>query len=296
MLLLFGALPLRLTHVIAYGIGALLAHMPNSMRNYTEVNLRLCFPQLQDAQLRKLCRRSLQQTVCTGLEMGKAWLVDIEATLALVKETEGQEEFDEAVKSGAGVIMLAPHLGNWEVFGFHITRGIKSTFLYQPPKYKAMDDMLKSARLRSGADLAPTTRKGVAMLLSALQRGELIGVLPDQVPNRGEGGVIAPFFENPALTMTLVSKLASKSNRGDLESAKRSLRVFCGFAERLPKGQGFKVHIREAEPEIYSTDLETSAAALNRTVENSILQSPEQYQWEYKRFKKMAESKTIYES
>jgi len=140
--------------------------------------------------------------------------------------------------------------------------------------------------VRSGAILAPTNRKGVAMLVSALQKGEMIGVLPDQVPNRGEGGVIAPFFQAPANTMTLASKLASKN--------KEQAKVFCGFAMRLPQGKGFKVIIKPADTAIYGSDLIESASALNRSVENCVNEARSQYQWEYKRFKKLENSKEIY--
>lgn len=286
VLQLFAWLPLSVIHKTAGILGVILDAIPNSVRHVTECNLRHCFPTLEEEDLLKLRRESLQQTLCTGLEMGKAWLVDIEHTLSTVKESQGQQELEEVLSEGKGVILLAPHIGNWEIFGFHITRQTPSTFLYQPPRTDAMDKLLKRARDRSGAALAPTNRKGVSMLVSALHRGELIGVLPDQVPNRGEGAVLAPFFNASASTMTLVSKLAHKN--------KDQVRVFCGFAMRLPKGRGFKVVIEPVDAEIYDRDLETSTKALNRGVESCVKKACSQYQWEYKRFKKLPQSKKIY--
>ena len=56
-------------------------------------------------------------------------------------------------------------------------------------------------------------------------------------------------------------------------------------AIRLPNAEGFEMVFRPADPEIYSEDIETSVAALNRSVEVCVRDHPEQYQWEYKRFK-----------
>ena len=54
---------------------------------------------------------------------------------------------------------------------------------------------------------------------------------------------------------------------------------------RLPRGEGFELVFRPADPDIYSDDLETSVAAMNRSIEHCVRDRPEQYQWEYKRFK-----------
>lgn len=215
--------------------------------------------------------------------MGKAWLLPLQSMLSLVTEVEGLDEFNEALAAKDGVILIAPHLGNWEIFGVYIAKGINSTFLYQPPKMPGLDRLLKRSRSRSGISLAPTNKKGVAKILASLQRGELVGVLPDQVPT-DEGGIYAPFFGEPALTMTLVSKLIKR----------RNAKVFCGYAERLPDSKGFKVVVTEASPEVYSDDLQESVEAINRTVERCVLQAVEQYQWEYKRFRRRPDGEKFY--
>lgn len=210
-------------------------------------------------------------------------MLPIEETYSLVTQTEGLEEFRRAAKGNEGIILLAPHLSNWEIFGVYASQNIASTFMYQPPKLPALDRLLQRTRSRGGIKLAPTDRKGVSMVLKALQHGELVGVLPDQVPN-DEGGEFATFFGEQALTMTLVSKLAARSNA----------KVFCGFVVRLPKGNGFKLLIREADKAIYDEDLLVSVQGLNKTVEKCVLMAVEQYQWEYKRFRKRPDGQKFY--
>lgn len=282
-LLLTAYLPLSLLHGIANLAGRLFMLIPNRAKSTTEKNLATCFPELSAAQLQELTLHSLQNTACTALEMGKAWMLPVEKTVALVVETEGVEEYRAALKSGKGVILMAPHLSNWEVLGFFACHETPSTFMYQPPRQAAVDRLLREVRSRSGVKMAPTNRKGVAQVLAALQAGEMVGILPDQVP-ADESGVFAPFFGEPAFTMTLISKLASRTGAT----------VFCGFAQRLPGGKGFRAVFQKADDEIGSSDLETSVTSLNRSVEKVVTMAPSQYQWEYKRFRRRPDNSEFY--
>ena len=208
----------------------------------------------------------------------------MEKTIGLVKDTEGMEEFRKALASEDGVILLIPHLSNWEVFGFYVGDEFPTTIMYQPPKNPRLDRLMREARSRSGIHMAPTNRKGVAQVLAALQRGELFCILPDQVPPQ-EGGVYAPFFGEQAFTMTLVSRLIMRTGA----------RVFCGFAKRLPRARGFKVIVKEANELIYSEDLEQSAIGLNKSVEQCVEIAIAQYQWEYKRFRRRPDGEDFYQ-
>lgn len=256
---------------------------PTRMRQTTRQNLRLCFPELSETEVNRLAAQSLRETAKTALEMGKCWLLPLDRVLALVREVEGEQIMARAWAENKGIILLAPHLGNWEVFGYYFTERYPSTFMYQPPKNLYFDTMIKNARSRGRARLTPTNRQGVAQLLKALNQGEMVGLLPDQEPTE-EGGEFAPFFGTPALSMTLVSRLVQRTGA----------RVLCGFAERLPRGAGFRLRVREADPQIYAADLQASVAGLNRSVESCVTEAVAQYQWEYKRFKRRPDGSRLY--
>ncbi|MEZ5489938.1 MAG: lysophospholipid acyltransferase family protein [Gammaproteobacteria bacterium] len=276
-------LPLSVVQGVASFIGTVMNLFPTRMRETTRLNLRQCFPSLGEKEIQTLAARSLRETAKTALEMSKCWLLPLERVLNLIQDVEGEEILEKARRHGKGVILLAPHLGNWEVFGYFFTEQIPSTFMYQPPKNLYFDQLIKSARSRGQARLAPTNRQGVAILLKALNRGELVGVLPDQEPPE-EGGEFADFFNTPALTMTLVSRLVARTGA----------RVICGFADRLPGGMGYRLKIIEADPAIYDPDLQRSVQGLNRTVERCVNQAVDQYQWEYKRFKRRPDGSRLY--
>tara|TARA_Y100000385_G_scaffold61873_1_gene60598 strand:- start:355 stop:1251 length:897 start_codon:yes stop_codon:yes gene_type:complete len=276
-------LPLTFLHALAGGLAQLMMTFPNRSRDTTRRNLKVCFPLYNEAETAQLVRLSLQSTIATVLEMGKAWLLPIKDTLALVTDSEGVDALNEAYLSDNGVILFAPHIGNWEIFGFYVSKTLSSSFLFQPPKNKKINDMILKARSRGGVELLPANRRGVSKLVAAFKRGNLVAMLPDQVPT-DEGGVFVNFFEKPALTMTLASKLA----------AKRPCRVFYGFAKRNARSEGFKVIVKEIDVSFFSDNIFESVQAVNTAVEDCIHEAPEQYQWEYKRFKKQPDGSEFY--
>jgi KDO2-lipid IV(A) lauroyltransferase len=151
------------------------------------------------------------------------------------------------------------------------------TILYKPAKIAGLNTLIAGARARAGAELVATDRQGVVRLTRVLQQGGATGILPDQQPK--EGGVFAPFFGHQAYTMTLASKLAART----------SAVVLFIFTKRLPKGSGYELFCLPADAEIADADTQVATAALNRSVEQCVRLAPEQYQWEYKRFRKRPE-------
>lgn len=273
LLRLFGYLPLPLLHGVGVLLGWLSCLVPNPNKTVTLRNLELCFPELDDSARRGLARRSLIEMAKTLMETPAVWLTSGERTLALVREVVGAELIEQGLKAGKGLIMVSPHLGNWEICGLYLARyGITS--LYRPPRQDALEEMIRRARERLGARLVPTNAKGVRALYQALAQGGMIGILPDQDP-RDEAGAFAPLFGVPAKTMTLLPRLAQKSGA----------QVIFTFAERLPWGHGFRLHFLPAPAGIDSSDSVVAATALNQGVENCIRLAPQQYQWAYKRFR-----------
>jgi len=257
-----------------------MASLPTDARRITAVNLSLCFPDMDEAERQRLLRQSLVETARTAFELGLFWMAPVSRGLSNIVSISGQEILQEAQNRGRGVIIMAPHLGNWELTGLYMATCGPITNLYKPPRLEALQAFMVQVRERSGATLVPTNRKGVAMLFKALERGEMIGILPDQEPPL-DGGVFAPFFGMPALTMTLVSKL----------SARTGAPVVCAFAKRLPDSRGFELIFAEAHTGIAYEDINIAAVALNRSVQDCVLQAPAQYQWEYRRFKQQPDGR-----
>lgn len=271
---LLARLPYPLVQAVGAGLGWLAGRIPNRHRRITERNLALCFPELSARERRRLARRSLVETGKTLTESVFLWLGDSRRIESLTRGVSGWERVEEAVAHGKGIIIISPHLGSWEYAGAYCAARLPMTCMYRPPRQARFDTIVRKGRERTGMKTVPTNTKGIRALLQALRSGEAIGILPDQDP-RDSGGVFAPFFGIPANTMTLVSKLASKTG---------AIPIFA-FAERLPGSEGFHMHFVEAPEGTGDADDLRSTRAVNQGVETLVRMAPAQYQWSYKRFR-----------
>jgi KDO2-lipid IV(A) lauroyltransferase len=166
--------------------------------------------------------------------------------------------------------VLTPHIGCFEVISLYIAERMPMICMYRPPRLKFLDTLMHEGRERGKMKLVPTDLGGVRQLLKALKRGEIIGVLPDQVPGNGEGEW-APFFGRPAYTMTLIGRLMEASGA----------QVVMCYCERLPKGAGYELHFSPL-----TIDVSRSIPQqINGALEVVIRHHPEQYLWSYNRYK-----------
>ena len=258
-------------------LGAVVWRMGGRSVETTRRNLRACYPNLGNQEVEALGRESMQETAATALEIPLVWEWPIERCLGLIREVEGEELLQDYRAGKQGLLLLAPHLGNWELTGLFFASRYKMAALYSPPNQPGFEDYIKKVRGRSGSELVATDRRGIMRLFNILREGGVAGILPDQTPRR-EGGELASFFCIPTITMTLASKLIQKTGAKPLIT----------YAQRLPNAQGFKIDIREADPGMASKNITESLTALNRSVEQCISEAPAQYQWEYKRFRRTA--------
>jgi KDO2-lipid IV(A) lauroyltransferase len=273
LLNLLSLFSLRAMHRLGWFIGRLFILISNREQKNTDLNLRICFPEIREEDHLALRERSLEQAGRTFTELAAVWLWPIERVLGLVRQVSGEEHLQR--REGQGLIVLAPHLGCWEIIGYYLATKGKLTNLYRPPKMTGFGDFIKAARSRNGAELVPTDAQGVKKLYKALQAGEMVGILPDQEPDSNKGAVFAPFFGTPALTMLLVTRLVRKTG----------VRVVFCYAERMADSSGFHIHFIPAPQGMDSEEPETAAKALNQGVEHCVRQTPDQYQWTYRRFK-----------
>lgn len=265
-------LPLSVSRRLGRFVGDVILRLDLQPIRVARINLALCYPQLSFEQRETIARERmlhLGQALCETPRLwrkGNPWLND------KIIAIEGLEYLQAALANDRGTILLVPHQGNWEVIGLWISQQAAMTALYEPPKMPALEHYIKSSRERAGAKLVPTNVRGVAALVKALKSGELTAILPDQQPPAVSGD-FAPIYGVPAQTMTLVHNLLQRSGSQALLST--ALRV----------AGGWKIIFKPVSDDIYSQDQTTSLQAMNQGVETIIDLAPNQYQWEYKRFR-----------
>jgi KDO2-lipid IV(A) lauroyltransferase len=266
LLRLVARLPLPLLHAVGIAMGWIVYAFSPRFRRYHCGNLLQAG--YAGAALR---RRAVGETGKALLELPAIWLLPQAQSAALVREIIGWEFIERAMAEGRGLVLLTPHLGCWEVSAQYFSLRYPFTVLYSPPKLDSLDALMRAGRDRATMKSVPADLAGVRSLYRALQHGEAIGILPDQVPGGGEGKW-TEFFGRAAYTMTLAMRMVRA----------RHAPVLIAFAERLPRGAGYRIHV---EPLPAAMPGESPERHMNRSLEALIRSCPEQYLWAYNRYK-----------
>lgn len=272
---LFAALPLPVAHALGAILGWLFLIIPNKRQRTANINIDLCFPEMSRGARQRLRRRNMIELGKSVTEIGVLWTRNEKNIRRLVRHISGEDKLKKAMARKRGVILALPHLGAWEMVGLWGSLNYPMTSMYRPPPMSQIGDLMRQARERFGAHLVSADNTGIRALYKALAHGEMVAILPDQVPSSRSGGLFVPFFGIPANTMVLLSRLAIKSGAP----------VLFSYAERLPHGRGYHLHFLPAPMDINHGSIESSATVVNDMVEHCVRATPEQYQWIYKRFR-----------
>lgn len=271
---LLGALPFAINRALATAVGTLLAWLPTQALKVSKTNLALCYPALSAEEQTRLARKSLLESVKNTFEIALFWRQPAEG-LKRVVAVDGDTPLRQAVQDGRPIMILAPHLGCWEVLNFWLATEFGLHAMFAPSGLPEVDDLVRSGREHFGSTMYPTTARGVAGLVRAMKKGALTAILPDQVPDRRSGRHVS-FYGQPAYTGTLACKLIRQTQAV----------TFMAWARRLPGTQGYEIRVRPADASVADDDLDTALTAMNHSIENLIDESPSQYLWSYKRFRR----------
>ena len=248
--------------------------IPNSHKTNTSINLKIAFPLLNKTEREIFLRKSLKATAKSLLETAVVWLNYRKLERNNLLKIEGIANIEKSINLGRGLILFTPHMGNIELVLSYLAKKFSCTILYSEAKMVFLDSVMLSARERSGAKMVKANSAGIKKILKALRENQVIAIAPDQVPNK-KGGLLSNFFGHPALTMTLIPNIASKTN-----SPCHS--VAC---VRLKEGAGFKILFSKRLGPLNTSGLQEGVNLMNCELEKCIMKAPEQYAWEYKRFK-----------
>lgn len=268
-------LPWPLLRALADGVAWLWVALDAREARVTRRNLELIRADLDANARESLLREILRTTARQTFETLRLWTRPAARNLADIVEVHGEALFDEALRSGEGLIVAAPHMGNWELLNQWLASKTPLAILYRPPESAIGEAFLRRVRANAGGQVEQVRAEaaGVRTLLKRLQKGGVVGILPDQQPKAGDGE-FAPFFGTQALTMTLVSRLAERTGAT----------VLFAWCERIGPGPDFALHVEPAPPGIADPDPVAAVTVLNQAVERIARRDPAQYQWTYKRY------------
>lgn len=266
-------LPLGILRSLGWVHGNVVYLLNGRSARTTRVNLTLCYPEKSRRELKTLARQSLIETSRAALEIAPLWFWQQSALENLIVEYRGEALLREKLKQGA-VIAVCPHWGNWEFTTLALGARFPTTALFDSRRLGNFANHVLQARSRFGFNLVPVSGTGLRSLIRALKQGQVILVLPDQVPTRGSH-VLVEFMGVQAQTTSIVHALTRREN----------VSVVLFTIQRVPKG--FLIQVESADSRVQHETVQTATQALNDELARVVRRDPAQYQWEYKRFRRV---------
>ncbi|MBM3116636.1 lipid A biosynthesis lauroyl acyltransferase [Jeongeupia naejangsanensis] len=270
LLRLLACLPYGVVARIGHALGLLLYRLPTSRKRVVHVNLRLCFPDMDDAEREVLARAHICQVIRSYLERGFQWFGDARKMAQLIELDSAIDLHDPAAPP---TIFMGFHFVAIEAGSMRYSSRHPVASLYTPMSNRDFDGLARTQRGRFGAEMISRADSARASL-ECLRRGVPVMLAADMdfgVTN----SAFVPFFGVQACTLTSVSRLAKLSGA----------RVVPFVTEVLPDFRGYKLNIFAPLADYPSGDAVADARTMNAFLETQVRRLPEQYYWVHKRFK-----------
>ena len=223
-----------------------------------------------------LARRSYMQLGGSLLEFASLWDITAEELRRIVR-IDGLEHLDAIRASGRGAMLVTGHYGNWELFGAaFVAQGYPTTFLVKEQSNPLATRLQNQLRGRGGIEIVyqgPLVARGV---LRALEKGHLVGILPDQDARRH--GVFVDFLGRPASTFKGPAFFAWRTGVPIIQGYIRRLEDGTHHAVMLPP-----IHPDPAAPE--DEEVRRLTELYTRDMERWVRAHPENYYWVHRRWK-----------
>jgi KDO2-lipid IV(A) lauroyltransferase len=181
----FSRLPLALLHALGAILGWIVYLASATYRRRFKANVA------QAGIAWPAARPAIAAAGRMAAELPWLWIAQKGRPLGDKLQWDGGERIAQALAEKRGLVMLTPHMGCFEICAQAIAERFTTpeapiTVLYRPARQASLRDVMAGSRERPGLATAPASLAGVRQMIRALRRGEVIGLLPDQVPPDGE--------------------------------------------------------------------------------------------------------------
>lgn len=276
-----GMLPRRAALAVSASAAGAAYHLLGGLRRVAAANLKIAFPGLDKAEQKRLAKGAFQNLGRILGEMSqfpKATPEGLDKLIEFQVDPKVYAEYQKLKAGGRGVIIVSPHLGNWEmlVFGWAVYDAPMS-YLARPLDNPLIEKLTADLRTKFGNRPINKTNSVMAAARALREEG-LLGILAD-VNAHPKEGVFVPFFGVPACTSAGVALLAIRTDSAILP--------MCGVWDGQ-KGRYIGVHAEMIYPSMTAdrqTNIVETTAAFTFEVEKLIRRFPDQWLWIHKRWK-----------
>ena len=243
----------------------------SSVYKLTMCNIKICFPDLSDAEKNLLAKESFIETFVSGYETLQSWARPIHISGKKIFRIENNYLISQNANK-KGLAIIAIHNRSVDMLLKWINSKTNTTTLYKKVKIKYLDKFVRKQREENNNEVYETNINGVRKIFKAFIDNKVVCLAADQVPKRGMGEYIK-FFNTDAYTTTLAASMVDKTKKPAVFICMNSF-----------KNNRLGITINPCNENIYN-DSEYKLS-INQSIEELIKINPKDYSWEYKRFKR----------
>lgn len=271
LLWLLNRLPWRWQIHLGRLLGNILFYLTPRRRHVTEVNIRLCFPELSAAEQAKMVRQVFANNGIGLFETAMAWWTPLDKLKGHFT-LKGREYLDAALDQGKGVILLGAHFSTLDLGGLLFADFYPVDAMYRRHNNPFLEQAITRSRQRCFQRVIE--RSEIRTALRALRDNHIVWYAPDQDFGSHQS-VYAPFFGVPAATITATTRMVKLNGSPILMLAQH----------RLPDDSGYELELFPVIEPFPTGDEEADATRINAEIEKAIRKDPAQYMWVHRRFK-----------
>jgi KDO2-lipid IV(A) lauroyltransferase len=265
-------MPLPLLALLGHGLGLLLYVLHARRRHIVQVNLQLCFPDMNPRERARLVRRHFRGFGQAVIDIGIAWWGSAARLKRLVR-FRGYEHFEQALREKQNIILLVPHFLGLEFGGFRLSIDQPMITIFRHLANELLNLAMVRARTRFQMRLVEHI-KPLTALVRQVKTGIPLYYLPDQDAGRRQS-VFAPFFGVSAATFFVLPRLAGMTD---------AVVIPC-YTRQRSWGRGYEIVFHPPLRDFPTGDPVADTTRMNQEIEKCVMESVEQYFWVHKRFK-----------
>ncbi len=277
--ILFALLPASVARVLGVVLGWFLRVVIRFRHNRIDEQLGWAFPELNDDERKKLRKNVYRHFGLLMIEILRLPNWSNQKLKDRFCFYHDVENLESALARGKGALILAAHMGNWEIgLAGSSAAGIKTNAVTKEIKGRLGQYVADRMRFGHGVKTIPR-RNSIRDILKTLRKGECLGFVLDQNMTADEG-VFVDFFNRAACTMPGLAVLAQRSGAPvvpvqfwrDADDIHHHIRF-------LPEMKWEEQGDDRDENILYNTQLYT------KKLETLIREHPEQWLWMHRRWR-----------
>lgn len=268
--------PQRARTALADVLGDVLWRIVWPRRRVTLINLRLCFPSLDERERARIGRQCFRNIARGALDHSVLWRGDRTMVERYI-HVDGIEHLEST--QSRPLILIAPHFVGLDAGGIRFNTLMRGISIYSKQTSAVWDAWLLKGRQRFNEPVL-VARQGadIRAVIRYVKSGLPLYYLPD-MDLGAANSIFVPFFGMPSATIPMVARIARIADA----------QVMMAVTEMTD--DGYVLHFEPAWEDFPGESIEADTVRMNCEIERWVLRMPEQYLWTHRRFKTQPEGR-----